>query len=93
MRTIKRTARFKKDYKREAKGPHSQTLDADLLAVVSLLAADNPLPQKFRDHPLAGEWKDHRDCHIKPDLVLIYRTPDPGSLDLVRLGSHSELSL
>jgi len=93
MRTIKRTARFKKDYKREAKGPHGKSLDADLLAVVSLLAADGPLPPKFRDHPLAGEWKDHRDCHIKPDLVLIYRVPDPDSLELVRLGSHSELSL
>ena len=38
-----------------------------------------------------GEWKDHRDCHIKPDLLLIYRKPDARSLELVRLGSHSEL--
>ena len=45
------------------------------------------------DYPLAGEWKDHRDCHIKPDLVLIYRLPDAENLELVRLGSHSELSL
>jgi len=93
MRTISRTARFKKDYKREAKGQHRATLDADLLAVVSLLAADSPLPEKLRDHPLAGEWSDHRDCHVKPDLVLIYRLPDAQSLELVRLGSHSELSL
>jgi mRNA interferase YafQ len=42
---------------------------------------------------LTGEWTDHRDCHIKPDLVLIYRMPDAESLELVRLGSHSELSL
>lgn len=93
MRTIKRTSRFRKDYKREAKGLHRATLDADLLAAVSLLAADATLPEKFRDHPLAGEWIDHRDCHIKPDLVLIYRAPDPETLELVRLGSHSELSL
>jgi mRNA interferase YafQ len=93
MRTISRTSRFKKDYNREAKGQHRATLDADLLAVVSLLAADNPLPEKLRDHPLTGEWADHRDCHIKPDLVLIYRTPDEKRLELVRLGSHSELSL
>jgi mRNA interferase YafQ len=93
MRTISRTSRFKKDYKREAKGQHRATLDADLVAAVSLLVADSTLPEKFRDHPLTGEWADHRDCHIKPDLVLIYRLPDAESLELVRLGSHSELSL
>jgi mRNA interferase YafQ len=93
MRTINRTNRFKKDYRREAKGQHRDTLDADLLATVSLLAADRPLPERFHDHPLTGEWSDHRDCHIKPDLVLIYRTPDERKLELVRSGSHSELSL
>ncbi len=93
MRTIKRTSRFKKDYKREARGQHRATLDADLLAAVYLLAADTSMPEKFRDHPLTGEWIDHRDCHIKPDLVLIYRVPDAETLELVRLGSHSELSL
>lgn len=64
-----------------------------MLAAVSLLVTDSPLPEKFRDHPLTGEWTDHRDCHIKPDLVLIYRIPNADSLELVRLGSHSELSL
>jgi mRNA interferase YafQ len=64
-----------------------------LLAAISLLVTDSPLPEKFRDHPLTGEWTDHRDCHIKPDLVLIYRIPNADSLELVRLGSHSELSL
>lgn len=93
MRTISRTSRFKKDYKREAKGQHRATLDAELLAVVSLLASDNPLLEKHHDHPLTGEWIDHRDCHVKPDLVLIYRVQDAESLELVRLGSHSELSL
>jgi mRNA interferase YafQ len=93
MRTIKRTSRFKKDYKREAKGQHRATLDADLLATVSLLAANSALPERFRDHALTGDWADHRDCHIKPDLVLIYRMPDAETLELVRLGSHSVLSL
>jgi mRNA interferase YafQ len=93
MRTIKRTGRFKKDYKREARGHHRVTLDADLLAAVSLLVEDTPMPERFHDHPLSGEWADHRDCHIKPDLVLIYRVPDAETLELVRLGSHSELSL
>ena len=93
MRTIKRTGRFKRDYKREARGRHRATLDRDLLAVVSLLATDNPLPEKYRDHALVGDWADYRDCHIRPDLVLIYRKPDALVLELVRLGSHSELSL
>jgi len=58
-----------------------------------MLASDAPLPPRFFDHALAGEWSDHRDCHIRPDLVLIYRKPDGETLDLVRLGSHSELGL
>ncbi|WP_243405510.1 type II toxin-antitoxin system YafQ family toxin [Solimicrobium silvestre] len=48
---------------------------------------------RYRDHPLTGEWKDHRDCHIKPDLVLIYQKTDDSIMRLVRIGSHSELSL
>jgi len=93
MRTIRRTARFKKDYKREVKGRHRATLDADLVAVVSLLASDAPLPDRNHDHALTGNWADCRDCHLRPDLVLIYRKPEASILELVRLGSHSELSL
>ncbi len=93
MRTIRRTNAFKRDYKREKKGRHRATLDDILLSIVTALASDAPLPEGNRDHPLAGEWKDHRDCHIKPDLVLIYRKPDDRILDLVRLGPHSELGL
>jgi mRNA interferase YafQ len=93
MRTIRRTARFKRDYKREKAGRHRKSLDSVLIEVVSMLAADTELPARFRDHRLAGEWKDHRDCHLRPDLVLIYRKSDRDSLDLVRLGSHSELGL
>jgi mRNA interferase YafQ len=45
------------------------------------------------NHRLSGEWSDHRDCHIRPDLILIYRKPDDDSLELVRLGSLGELGL
>jgi mRNA interferase YafQ len=93
MRAIKYTRRFKRDYRREQSGRHGKTLDTDLLAVVNLLIADAPLPHRNFDHSLSGEWSDHRDCHIKPDLVLIYRKPDDENLELVRLGSHSELGL
>ena len=58
-----------------------------------LLAADSPLPPNYRDHPLTGDWADARDCHLRPDLVLIYRKPDAEKLQLLRLGSHSELGL
>ena len=94
MRTIKHTSQFKRDYKREKKSVrYRKTLEADLLSTVKLLAEDKILPHRYHDHPLSGEWQDHRDCHIKPDLVLIYRKPDNKTLELVRLGSHSELSL
>jgi mRNA interferase YafQ len=91
MREVKYTARFKRDYRREKSGRHGKQLDALLMEVVNLLAADTPLRRRNVDHPLSGEWKDFRDCHIRPDLILIYRKPDATSLELVRLGSHSEL--
>lgn len=93
MREIRFTGRFKRDYKREKSGRHGKALDTLLMEVVNLLAADVPLPHRNFDHPLSGEWADHRDCHIKPDLILIYRKPDDSNLDLVRLGSHSEIGL
>jgi mRNA interferase YafQ len=64
-----------------------------LTAALKLLVEDLPLPPKYRDHPLSGRWAEFRDCHIRPDLVLIYRKPDAHRLQLVRLGSHSELGL
>lgn len=93
MRKIDPTGQFRRDYKREAKGQHRATLDANLVPVLEALARDQPLEPRHRDHALTGEWKDHRDCHVKPDLVLIYRKPDDATLQLVRLGSHSKLGL
>ncbi len=93
MRTTDYTGQFKRDYKREAKGQHRATLDADLRAVLSALLTDQPLEPRHRDHALTGDWKDHRDCHVKPDLVLIYQKPDDDTLRLVRLGFHSALGL
>ena len=93
MRTIRRTAAFKRDYRREKKSRFARTLDAGLAHVVARLADDRSLPPRHRDHALGGQWKDHRDCHVRPDLVLIYRKPDAEHPDLVRLGSHSKLGL
>src|SRR3546814_9631328 len=69
MRTIDRSTRFKRDYKRESKGRHRATLDADLLPVLAALATDTPLDPKYRDHELSGDWAGYRDCHVKHDLV------------------------
>ena len=93
MRTIEQTGQFRRDFKREAKGPQRQTLQGDFVAIVTALVNDQPLAEKHRDHALTGIWKDHRDCHVKPDLVLIYRKSTDDVLQLVRLGSHSELGL
>jgi mRNA interferase YafQ len=96
MRTIRYTNQFQRDFKREKAGRSRQyghKLDAVLTEIVRLLAADAPLPVRNRDHALSGKWSDCRDCHVRPDLVLIYRKPDPDTLELVRLGSHSELAL
>ncbi len=60
---------------------------------MNLLADDKPLPERYRDHAMTGEWKDFRDCHLRPDLVLIYQKPDDQSLVFVRLGSHSEIGI
>jgi mRNA interferase YafQ len=93
MRTIEWTKSFKRDYKREAKGLRRTILDTELFLVVEVLALDHVLEKRFHDHALTGEWQDFRDCHIRPDLVLIYQKPDKNTLRLVRLGSHSEIGL
>ncbi|MGA7859732.1 MAG: type II toxin-antitoxin system YafQ family toxin [Terracidiphilus sp.] len=91
MRTIERASAFKRDYKREAKGQHCATLDAELVPVLTALANGQPLESRHRDHELGGAWGGYRECHIKPDLLLIYRKVDSEVLRLARLGSHSEL--
>lgn len=61
------------------------------MSTISSLADDEPLPEGNRDHALGGEWRDFRECHLRPDLLLIYKKRDEGVLQLVRMGSHSEL--
>jgi len=88
MREIAQTSRFKSDLKKLARsGRHDLK---GLLAVIEILTSDKPLPEKYMYHPLHGECRDHRDCHIRPDWLLIYRL-EPGRLILIRSGSHSAL--
>jgi mRNA interferase YafQ len=93
MREIERTNQFRRDFKREKSGRLGRKLDALLLEALNLLADDKPLAPRYFDHALTGEWGGFRDCHIRPDLVLIYEKPDGTTLRLIRLGSHSELGL
>ena len=87
--TVKYTTSFKKDYKRAIK----RGLKIELLEqVVSLLAMGEPLPDKNRDHDLSGDWAGHRECHIFPDWLLVYRIEDDVLvLTLARTGTHSDL--
>lgn len=83
----KSCARFKKDLKKYG---HKQAVIDAFDEVVDLLRRGQKLPEKYRDHPLSGNYNGYRECHIKPDVLLIYRT-DEERLYLARIGSHAEL--
>ena len=92
MRTIERSSAFKRDYKRVKATPrYSKKLDSLVSTVSALLLSGQALPDNYRDHTLSGDWEGYRECHIKPDLILIYRKSDQHTLRLARLGSHSKL--
>ncbi len=81
------TSQFKKDFKRVS----NQGKDLfKLVVVIETLLNGEILDLKFKDHTLIGKWKNHRDCHLEPDWILIYRLTND-SLILERTGSHSEL--
>ena len=90
MRKIEWTGQFKRDFKREKKSHHQSILESALMTVVQALAEDRPLEAKCCDHGLSGRWGGCRDCHIRPDLLLIYEKEE-GVLRLIRLGSHAEI--
>lgn len=92
MRTIERSSAFKRDYKRVKAMPrYRKNVDTLVSSVVAMLLVDQALPESNRDHTLSGDWIGYRECHIKPNLLLIYRKPDADTLRLARLGSHGEL--
>ena len=89
MLELKQTSQFKKDLRRMAKrGASMELLDE----VILLLMKREPLPEKYEDHPLTGVWAGYRDCHIRPNWLLIYRVEeDVLVLALIRTGSHSDV--
>ena len=88
-REIVWTTKFKKDYKLAIR----RHLDIDLLDdIIRALSRGETLPEKNKDHELSGNWAGHRECHIQPDWVLIYRIDDDILvLTLARTGSHSDI--
>lgn len=87
--TIKYTTSFKKNYKRAIK----RGLKIELLnQIITLLATGEPLPVKYRDHALSGDWAGYRECHIMPDWLLVYYIEDDTLvLTLARTGTHSDI--
>lgn len=81
------STRFKKDLK---KYEHKKEVIKELNEVLKLLLFKEKLPEKYKDHDLLGNYVSYRECHVKPDVLLIYKT-DKRLLYLYRIGSHSEL--
>ena len=89
MRNVRYTAQFKKDYKLAVKRGYNPK---ELEKVIDLLKTGEPLPRIYKDHSLSAEWRNYRDCHIRPDWILIYRIiEDSLILELTRTGTHSDL--
>lgn len=86
QRTLYPTTQFRRDVKKQ----WDELISPDWATVIYYLINDHEIPKKYRDHALSSEWSGFRECHIKPDLLLIYETGED-SIQLVRLGSHSEL--
>lgn len=85
MRTIEYASTFKRDFKKLS------NIDAALIEVLYKLLNGEKLPEKYRDHTLIGNWHGYRECHVKSDLLLIYKISTENTLLLARLGSHSQL--
>lgn len=83
---IELTNRFKRDLKKN----YLKTASREWCEVINFLVKGEKLPEKYKDHQLTGEFHGFRDCHVFPDLVLIYEVRD-NVVQLVRLASHSEV--
>ena len=88
MLGLEYATQFKKDFKKIAKLPIPAVVEVG--QVIKQLQLGETLPEKYADHSLSGNWQGYRDCHVKPDLVLIYKVDDT-FLKLARIGTHSEL--
>ncbi len=88
MNTLKITSQFKKDLKRYK---HNTPFIDKLELILKKLVNDEEIPKENKPHPLTGNYKEHMECHIENDTLLIWWDKEKGIIKLVRLGSHSEL--
>lgn len=89
MLKVRYSSKFKKDFKAIIKRGYDTSL---FEKVVGLLREQQELPEKYSDHPLKGDYIGHRECHITPDWLLIYKIEnDMLTLSLTRTGTHSDL--
>jgi mRNA interferase YafQ len=85
------STKFKKDLKKVAKNPTDKKLTTGMLKVLKEKGVSG-IPKKMKPHKLKGDYKDNWECHIKPDLLIIwYQIEDLQTIKLVRIGSHSDL--
>ena len=87
MKEIVITGKFKRDYKAFK---NNKAVESELRNVIGLLAEESSLPAKYRDHSLIGNFQGCRDCHLFPDIVLIYEVTEE-KIRLIRIGKHSNL--
>ena len=88
MKALHYSSQYKKDFKRYRNNPRKL---AKLLEVLRMLENDIPLPAELKPHRLAGNYADCMECHIEGDFLLIWYDEDTGVIDILRLGTHSEL--
>lgn len=88
MKELKQSTQFKKDYKRFRNNPGKIE---KLMTILKLLSNELPIPPEHYPHRLSGNYAGYMECHIEGDYLLIWFDPNSDHIDLVRLGSHSEL--
>jgi len=93
MLNLKTYKRFEKDFQRDRfSGKYHNDDFEELAKIVSLLSNKASLDKKYKDHHLKGEWRDFKECHIKPDWLLVYKIDKKlHTLNLARLGTHSQI--
>jgi mRNA interferase YafQ len=87
MKDLRTSSRFRRDLRRVTRRRYALER---LEAIIDLLREGSPLPERYRDHPLKGEWDGSRECHVSPDWLLIYETTDDEVI-LQRTGTHADL--
>ncbi len=87
MPTLKRSSQFKRDVKLQIK----RGKDIEKLKnILNILASIGEVPTQYNDHPMLGNWGNHRSLHIEPDWILIYKLDEEG-ISLIRTGTHSDI--